>query len=141
MGILCLVFSLFFTFSEWKKLKDGQQGRYYQVKEAYQALGDSMILSNKKYLVVHSEVDKTGGTMRGYMWYLGKYYLYSTDVQLYHHEWPLNKEKLLEESDYLVILRDTPSPTAYTQELIGRSLQLGIYDLKELQAQKFLYSF
>lgn len=100
-----------------------------------------MTLSNKKYLVVHSEVDKTGGTMRGYMWYLGKYYLYSTDVQLYHHEWPLNKEKLLEESDYLVILRDTPSTTAYTQELIGRSLQLGIYDLKELQAQKFLYSF
>ena len=60
---------------------------------------------------------------------------------MYHHEWPLNKEKLLEESDYLVILRDTPSTTAYTQELIGRSLQLGIYDLKELQAQKFLYSF
>ena len=74
VGILCLVFSLFFTFSEWKKLKDGQQGRYYQVKEAYQALGDSMTLSNKKYLVVHSEADKTGGTMRGYMWYLGKYY-------------------------------------------------------------------
>ncbi|KXB36080.1 hypothetical protein [Aerococcus christensenii] len=48
---------------------------------------------------------------------------------------------MLEESDYLVILRDTPSTTAYTQELIGRSLQLGIYDLKELQAQKFLYSF
>ena len=47
----------------------------------------------------------------------------------------------VEESDYLVILRDTPSTTAYTQELIGRSLQLGIYDLKELQAQKFLYSF
>ena len=65
MGILCLVFSLFFTFSEWKKLKDGHQGRYYQVKEAYQALGDSMTLSNKKYLMVHSEADKTGGTMRG----------------------------------------------------------------------------